>query len=74
VKFRCERDVLVEGFSAAARAVGSRAALPVLSGVRIVLNGDQMRLTGSDLDLTTGQLLCRLDWALTFFGPCRPGR
>ncbi len=52
MKFRCERDVLVEGFSAAARAVGSRAALPVLSGVRMILTGDGLRLTGSDLDLT----------------------
>jgi DNA polymerase-3 subunit beta len=52
VKFRCERDVLVDAFTSAARAVGSRAALPVLSGVRLALVGDQLRLTGSDLDLT----------------------
>jgi DNA polymerase III subunit beta len=53
VKFRCERDVLVEALGTATRAVASRGgALPVLSGVRAVLEGDQLTLTGSDLDLT----------------------
>ena len=52
MKFRCERDVLVEAFSSAARAVASRSTLPVLSGVRVQLVGDQLRLAGSDLDLT----------------------
>ena len=52
MKFRCERDVLAEAFGTAARAVASRSALPVLSGVRLVLAGESLRLTGSDLDLT----------------------
>ncbi len=53
LKFRCERDVLVEAVSAAGRAVTSRgSSLPVLSGIRFELTGDQLRLTGSDTDLT----------------------
>ena len=52
MKFRCERDVLADAFGSAARAVASRSALPVLSGVRLVLAGENLRLTGSDLDLT----------------------
>ena len=52
MKFRCERDVLVEAFATAARAVATRSALPVLSGVRLTLKDDQLRLVGSDLDLT----------------------
>lgn len=53
MKFRCERDVLVEALGTATRAVSSRGgALPVLSGVRAVLEGDRLTLTGSDLDLT----------------------
>jgi DNA polymerase-3 subunit beta len=53
VKFRCEREVLVEAFGAAGRAVTSRGgSLPVLSGVRLSLTGDTLELTGSDLDLT----------------------
>jgi DNA polymerase-3 subunit beta len=53
VRFRCERDVLADALGTAGRAVASRGgALPVLSGVRAELNGDTLRLTGSDLDLT----------------------
>jgi DNA polymerase III subunit beta len=52
VKFRCERDALVEAFGSAARAVANRTALPVLSGVRLQLQGDMLHLAGSDLDLT----------------------
>ena len=53
MKFRCERDVLVEALSTAGRAVATRGgALPVLSGIRMEVNGDTLRLAGSDLDLT----------------------
>jgi DNA polymerase-3 subunit beta len=53
VRFRSERDVLVEALGAAGRAVANRGgALPVLSGVRTELQGDRLSLTGSDLDLT----------------------
>ena len=53
MKFRCEQELLVESLGAAARAVSSRGgSLPVLSGVRLELRGDQLTLTGSDLDLT----------------------
>ena len=45
MKFRCERDVLVEALGAAGRAVASRGgSLPVLSGVRAELTGDTLRV------------------------------
>ena len=53
MKFRCERDVLVDALGTAARAVSTRGgSLPVLSGVRVRLEGDQLELIGSDLELT----------------------
>lgn len=53
MKFRCERDVLVEALGSAGRAAAGRGtSLPVLSGVRVELAGDQLRLTGTDLELT----------------------
>ena len=53
MKFRCERDALVEALGIAGRAVATRGgALPVLSGVRMEVTGSQLRLAGSDLDLT----------------------
>jgi DNA polymerase III subunit beta len=53
VKFRCERDQLAEALAAAGRAAtGRTGTLPVLSGVRLVLEGDQLTVTGTDLELT----------------------
>lgn len=53
MKFRCERDVLVEALGTAGRAATGRgSALPVLSGVRVELSGDALVLTGTDLELT----------------------
>jgi DNA polymerase III subunit beta len=53
VKFRCERDVLLDALTTAGRAVSSRGgSLPVLSGLLVELTGDNLRVTGSDLDLT----------------------
>lgn len=53
MKFRCERDRLVEALNSAGRAVSGRGgSLPVLAGLRLHLTGDQLVLTGSDLDLT----------------------
>ncbi len=52
MKFRCERDLLVESLATAGRAVSTRGALPVLSCLRLVLHGDHLQITGSDLDLT----------------------
>src|SRR3954452_11925324 len=52
VKFRCERDVLVEALNTAGRAASSRGGSPVLSGVRLELKGGGLSATGTDLDLT----------------------
>jgi DNA polymerase III subunit beta len=53
VKFRCERDVLVDALTTSGRAVAARgAALPVLSGVRLEVTGSRLLLAGTDLDLT----------------------
>jgi DNA polymerase-3 subunit beta len=52
VKFRCERDVLVEALNTAGRAALSRGGSPVLSGVRLELTGGSLAATGTDLDLT----------------------
>lgn len=52
MKFRCERDALVEAIGVAARAVTSRTgALPVLSGI-LVRADDGLELVGSDLEIT----------------------
>lgn len=53
MKFRCERDSLVEVLATAGRAVGTRSsAQMVLSGVRIESVGNHLSVIGTDLDLT----------------------
>jgi DNA polymerase-3 subunit beta len=53
VKFRCERDVLVEALGTAGRAVVAKGAGSMaLAGVQLRLEGDDLRLAGVDRDLT----------------------
>ena len=52
MKFRCERDVLLESIGIAGRAVSNRSTHSSLSGIRFELSGDSLTMTGSDLDLT----------------------
>ncbi len=57
MKFRCERDVLLDALSTTGRAVGGRTGTIALSGLHLELSGDALRVTGSDLDLTISQTL-----------------
>ena len=53
MKFRCERDRLVESLATTGRAVTTRASTtPALNGVRMEVAGNQLILVGTDLDLT----------------------
>ena len=53
MKFRSERDALVEMLATAARAVGGRASSsPVLLGLLLGCSGNTLNVTGTDLDLT----------------------
>jgi DNA polymerase-3 subunit beta len=53
VKFRCERDVLADALTTAGRAATSRTgALPVLEGLHLQLTGDELAVTGTDLDMS----------------------
>ena len=46
MKFRCERDALVEQLSTASRAVSSRGgALPVLTGIHLKASDDVLTLS-----------------------------
>jgi DNA polymerase-3 subunit beta len=53
VKFRCERDTLVEALTTAGRAVTTRGSTAAaLSGIRIDVTGNRLTVVGTDLDLT----------------------
>ncbi len=53
MKFRSERDALVEMLATASRAVGARGgSSPVLLGLLLSCSGNSLCVTGTDLDLT----------------------
>ncbi len=51
MKFKSERDLLVEALSAVSRAVATRSP-GATSGILLALTGNQLTATGTDLDLT----------------------
>ena len=53
MKFRCERDTLLDALTVAVRATaGVGAGRAALTGAHLELAGDTLTVTGSDLDLT----------------------
>lgn len=53
MKFRCEKDDLLESVLFATRAISNRATLPVLSGLRIeAVESGEVRIAATDLELT----------------------
>ena len=52
MKFRCERDSLVDVLTTAGRAVSARTTAMALGGVRIEASGNHLAVVGTDLDLT----------------------
>jgi len=61
VKFRSERDALVDMLATASRAVGGRGgSSPVLLGLLLTCDANSLTVTGTDLDLTiqvTGEVI-----------------
>lgn len=52
MRIRAQRDDLADVLSRANRAVGTRTALPVLQGLFCEVVGSNLRVTGTDLDMT----------------------
>lgn len=53
MKFRCERDVLADALATAGRAATSRTGtLPVLEGLHLSVRGDELAVTGTDLEMS----------------------
>lgn len=53
MKFRCERDELLEAVQFAFRAISNRATLPVLSGMRLTASeSGRVEVAATDLELT----------------------
>jgi DNA polymerase-3 subunit beta len=53
VKFRVERDALADAVAWAARSLASRPTLPVLAGLMLRVDGEQLSVSGFDLEAST---------------------
>ena len=53
MKFRVERDALADAVTWAARSLASRPTLPVLAGLLLAVDGDQLSVSGFDLEAST---------------------
>ena len=53
MKFRVERDALADAVTWAARSLASRPTLPVLAGLLLRVEGEQLSVSGFDLEAST---------------------
>ncbi|MBO8141795.1 MAG: DNA polymerase III subunit beta [Firmicutes bacterium] len=51
MQFTCEREVLVQAVSVVERAVATRDAMSILTGILIEARAERLRLVGTDLEL-----------------------
>ena len=52
MKFEIMRERLVEGLNDVMKAVSSKTTIPILTGIKMDVSSEGMRLTGSDSDIT----------------------
>jgi DNA polymerase-3 subunit beta len=52
LRITCSKDELVQGLSLVGRAVSSRTAIQILSGILLEANGDELRLAATDMELS----------------------
>jgi DNA polymerase-3 subunit beta len=53
MKFRVERDALADAVAWAARSLSARPTIPVLAGLLLSVDGDQLTISGFDLEAST---------------------
>jgi DNA polymerase-3 subunit beta len=52
MNFYCSKDALVLGVTTVLRAVSAKSTLPVLQGILLKTNGDQLSFTATDLEIS----------------------
>src|SRR5947209_6533342 len=54
LRITCTKDELVQGLTLVGRAVSSRTAIQILSGILLEAQGDEVRLAATDMELSLG--------------------
>lgn len=57
MKFDIMRDRLLDGLNNAMRAISSKTTIPILTGIKLDVSAEGLRLTGSDADITIQTLI-----------------
>lgn len=52
MQFTINRNLFIENLNNVMRAISSRATIPILSGIKLVLTDDSLIMTGSDTDIS----------------------
>ena len=52
LRITCSKDELVQGLTLVGRAVSSRTAIQILSGILLEADGDELRLAATDMELS----------------------
>jgi len=53
IDFKCNTKDMVYGMDLVKRSIGSGRDMPILSGVRLEIDDDELKLTSTDLEMTT---------------------
>jgi len=53
IDFKCDTEDLIYGMDVVKRSIGSGRDMPILSGVKLDIRGDELKLTSTDLEMTT---------------------
>ncbi|MFP4136214.1 MAG: DNA polymerase III subunit beta [Candidatus Acetothermia bacterium] len=53
IDFKCDTEDLVYGMDVVKRSIGSGRDMPILSGVKLEIRDEQLKLTSTDLEMTT---------------------
>src|SRR6476620_11150852 len=52
LRITCSKDELVQGLTTVSRALSTRTAIQILSGILIEANGSELRLAATDMELS----------------------
>jgi len=53
IDFKCNAKDMVYGMDLVKRSIGSGRDMPILSGVKLEIDDDEVKLTSTDLEMTT---------------------
>ncbi len=57
MQFTINRAVFIKAMNNVSRAISSRTSMPILTGVKLVLDNNGLTLTGSDTDISIETLI-----------------